>query len=331
MTKKLNVLSLSGGGFRGLFTVKVLAELEEATNTKITDHFDLIAGTSIGGIIALALADGHRPADLVKLFEEEGGKIFPNPLLSKSSCLKKLRFKLWQMKALNRTFYDGEGLKSVIENLFGLKTLKELTHAYVIVPAARASTGQPKFFKTPHHNDFYMDQNIPVVDAALATSAAPVYFPMHTISSDSTRYLDGGLVGNAPGLFAYIEAITRLEMAPEDVRVLAIGTLSGSPCVSENTNKRPWMPYWLNPTNPRLLEMMFSIQEHQTHNMLSILLRDRYAIIDTTVSDEAVNDIDIDNASRAAQTALISRAIQEVGNFTNTEFYQKYMLTEKEL
>ena len=323
MSKTINVLALSGGGYRGLFTAQVLDQLEQSTGKRITDQFDLITGTSIGGIIALALADGRRPSELVDIFKKNGSKIFHAP------DNKLLYYIRAFFKANFGTLYSNDGLKCILKELFGDKKLKELSHAFAMVPAARASTGKPKFFKTPHNEDFYTDLDIPVVDAALATSAAPVYFPMHFIDYDDTTYLDGGLVGNAPGLFGYIEAITRLNAAPENVRVLSVGTLSGKPCVSEKTSKSPRLRYWMNPTSPRLLELVFSIQEHQTDNMLNILLKERYEQIDTTVSLEASKDIGLDKKDKAAQTALISRANEEAANFVNTDFYKNF-LTDKE-
>ncbi|WP_460227916.1 CBASS cGAMP-activated phospholipase [Aurantivibrio infirmus] len=323
MSKIINVLALSGGGYRGLFTAQVLDQLEQSTGRKITDQFDLIAGTSIGGIIALGLADGRRPSEIVEIFRKNGGVIFNSPD-------NKFMYYLRSMfKASFSTLYKNDGLTVVLKELFGEKQLKDLKHAFAIIPAARASTGKPKFFKTPHNDDFYTDLNIPVVDVGLATSAAPVYFPMHYVEADNTRYLDGGLVGNAPGLFGYIEAITRLNAEPENVRVLSIGTLSGKPCVSEKTTPSPRLNYWLNPLNPRLLDLVFSIQEHQTHNMLKILLQERYAQIDTTVSLEASKDIGLDKKDKAAQTALLSRANEEAANFVNTKFYKKYLMNNE--
>lgn len=318
MADKFNVLALSGGGYRGLFTAKVLAELERATGKPIQEQFDLITGTSIGGILALALADGFSPMEVVELFKKYGNDIFPSPE-------KNIWYKLWSVKAFNRSLYDAKGLKLMLEETFGNKTMKELSHAHVLIPAARASTGKPKLFKTPHDPSFYIDGDIPIVDVALATSAAPVYFPMHYVKAEETRYIDGGLVGNAPGLFGYIEARKRFEVSHEDIRVLSVGTLSGKPCISEKTSKRPWLLYWLNPINPRLIELMFALQEHQTHNMLNILLEKNYSIIDTTVSQEASNDIALDDCCLAAQTALISRAIEETSNFTNSEFYKSFL------
>jgi hypothetical protein len=317
MGNEFKVLALSGGGYRGLFTAQVLAQLEKATGKRIVDQFDLITGTSIGGIIALALADGKRPAEIAQLFKDKGKEIFP-----RCSFVPKW---LWAIKGLNRSLYDARGLTDILNHWFANKQMQDLEHAFVMVPATRASTGSPKFFKTPHDGELFMDREIPVVDVALATSAAPVYFPMHKISADNTRYIDGGLVGNAPGLFGYIEAITRLKCDPEDVCVLSVGTLRGMPCISEKTSKRPWLWYWLNPLKPRLLDIMFSVQEQQTENMLTILMGDRYAKIDTPVSPEAVNDIGIDDASDNAQVALLSRANEEAGLFSRTSFFKDYL------
>jgi patatin-like phospholipase/acyl hydrolase len=319
MSKTINVLALSGGGYRGLFTAQVLDQLERSTGKKISDQFDLITGSSIGGIIALALADGRRPSELVDIFRKKGGQIFSSP---NNSILYNVRALL---RATFTTLYSNDGLEAFLKDLFGDKQLQDLKHAYAMVPAAKASTGKPKFFKTPHNGDFYTDLEIPVIDVALATSAAPVYFPMHHVKADDTRYIDGGLVGNAPGLFGYIEAITRLDAAPENVRVLAVGTMSGKPCVSEKTSKSPRLAYWMNPINPRLLELVFSIQEHQTDNMLRILLRERYEKIDATVSLDASKDIGLDKTDNAAQTALISRANEEAANFINTDFYKNFL------
>lgn len=317
MTTEIKVLALSGGGYRGLFTAQVLSQLEQATGQPIVEQFDLITGTSIGGIIALALADGKRPDEIVQLFRDQGISIFP-----RSKWLPKW---LWAVKGLNRSLYDGAGLKAVIESWFGSKKMQDLTKAFVMVPATRASTGSPKFFKTPHNGQLYMDREIPVIDVALATSAAPVYFPMHNVSYDNTRYIDGGLVGNAPGLFGYIEAITRLGGDPDKVKVLAVGTLSGTPCVSQKTSLRPWLWYWLNPIKPRLLDIIFSVQEQQIDNMLNILMGERYAKIDATVSPEALNDIGLDDASEEAQIALLSRANEQTGVFTKSTFFNEHL------
>ncbi len=79
-TERFQILSLDGGGIRGLFSAAVLAAIEEDLQTSIAKHFDLIAGTSTGGIIAIALGLGLSPAEIVSFYEEHGPRIFSNPL-----------------------------------------------------------------------------------------------------------------------------------------------------------------------------------------------------------------------------------------------------------
>ena len=95
----------------------------------------------------------------------------------------------------------------------------------VLVPTVNYSTGRGQFFKTPHHPSFELDHRLKIVDVALATAAAPVYFPL--ARNDRGVFADGGLVGNAPGLFGLHEVNTFL--APKQnslVRVLSIGTMT---------------------------------------------------------------------------------------------------------
>jgi uncharacterized protein len=334
MAKKIKVLSLSGGGYRGLFTAQVLDQLEKLTEKPIAKQFDLITGTSIGGVIALSLAAGISPAHLVKIFKEKGRLIFPGP-----KC-KFVRAAL-KMRGFFRPLYKNHGLDDLTSELFKNKKMEELTHAYAMVPCTSLLDGKPKFFKTPHNSDLYMDRKVFVKDAAMATSAAPVYFPAHFIEETSGIYADGGLVGNAPGLFGYVEAITRLGAeSPQDVIILSIGTLSGKPCVSASISKKPWwkfwgipfgphIGFWLNPIKPRLLDIIFSQNEQQTHNMLNLLLKENYHIIDDIVSAEGESDIALDDPSSTAQKQLLNRANQKVQEFTGTNFFKQFMINKE--
>jgi len=314
-----NVLALSGGGFRGLFTVRVLRRLEEAMGKSIIDHFDIITGTSIGGIIALGIAAGITLEDIENLFIEKGELIFPSPLNSGGA----IKTKLQSAKALRNPIHSAGGLKSVLEELFGDKTMGELNKAFVLIPAANLTTGKPKMFKTPHNKHLFRDAKLKVVDVALATSAAPVYFPIHKIDDLSTRFADGGLVGNAPGLFGWLEAEEYLGAPRESISVLAVGTLAGAPNISSGTEADQGAWFWMNPQNPRLLKFLMSQQEYLADFMLSRLLGDRYAIIDTTISEDSASDIDLDDASQVAQDTLIARAENELSMFLRTDFYKR--------
>lgn len=191
-----HVLALSGGGYRGLYTATVLAELEIALGRPIASHFDLICGTSAGGMLALGLAAEIPAQELKAMFEDEGNRIFGCRSLSR----RLLGF--W----LNAK-HDSKGLKEVLSERFQDITIGNLKHR-VLIPAVNYSTGRGQFFKTPHHPSFELDHHMRIVDVALATAAAPVYFPL--ARNKRGVFADGGLVGNAPGLFGLHEVNTFL-------------------------------------------------------------------------------------------------------------------------
>ena len=185
------ILSSSGGGYLGLYSVSLLAEIESETGTAIATHFNLLAGTSIGGIIALALAAEVPAARIQSSFEEHGQRIFgkSSPPTSGWSTFKDLVCRFWRAK------HDPGPLREIIEDIVGSDTrLGDLKHP-VIVPTVNVSTGRPQLFKTPHHEDFRLDLHLKIADVAMAASAAPTYFPLAEVSG--ALYTDGGLFVSA--------------------------------------------------------------------------------------------------------------------------------------
>lgn len=179
------VLALSGGGFRGLYTVRVLRQLEERIGKPLSEHFDLITGTSIGGIIALGIAAGIPLKTIEDTFIEKGKSIFPHPV--KHPLTRELPWPFrwiisffFTVRAIFKPIHKVDGLKSALIDLFGDLEMKDLDKAYVAVTSANLSTGSPKMFKTPHHQEIYLDKELKVVDVALATSAAPCRFNLST-------------------------------------------------------------------------------------------------------------------------------------------------------
>jgi Patatin len=323
------VLALSGGGFRGLYTVRILKKLEERIGKPLGKHFDLITGTSIGGIIALGIAAGIPLSKIEQEFIDKGMSIFPKPVLAPiSGILRPLQpvIHWWRKtKAVYSPIHSSSGLENILRELFGDLTMKDLHKAHVAITAANLSTGGPKMFKTPHHEEIYLDADIKVRDVALATSAAPVYFPIHEIEDTQTFFADGALMGNAPGLFGWLEAKTRLNIPESEISVLAVGTLAGTPSISSSTQPNKGALFWLSPGKLRLLTFLMSQQEQLTNHMLKLLLGlDRYHLIDGSLSDEAIGDIDLDDASTTAQKTLISHAEKHFAEFTNTEFCKTY-------
>jgi len=219
--QRFQILALSGGGFRGLYTAKILADIEDQIGAPIASKFDLIAGTSIGGILALAVALEIPAQKMVDLFEKHGEDIF------------KPRFNFF---GTLRSAYSPEPLKRLLqdESLFGQQPLGECKHP-VIVPAINYSRGEPQLFKTPHHLDFIRDHKFALVDVALATSAAPMYFPRHTFNNN--QYVDGGLYANAPGQLAVHEAQQFMGQSIESIYVLAVGTMSSKFTANPGRNR----------------------------------------------------------------------------------------------
>ena len=179
------ILSLSGGGYLGLYTASVLATLEEQSGRKIVDMFDLFAGTSIGGIIALGLAAGTSAAEIRDAFIENGDAIFgrqrPERNLGKLAKM---------MRGMVAPGYSAGPLKATIERVVGTETRMHQLRRPTIASAVNLTKGGPKIFKTGHHPRLVLDWRLKVVDVALATSAAPTYFPIHAIQDQ--LFADGG-------------------------------------------------------------------------------------------------------------------------------------------
>ena len=182
-----HILSVSGGGFFGLYSVSVLTAFEKEAGRPLARNFDLLAGTSVGGIIALGLAAEVPAAEIKSAFERNGTTIFsgrPAPTTWWGTARDLTRF-------VAKPKYQADALRSTIADLVGSETrIGDLKHP-VMVPAVNLTKGRPQVFKTPHHAAFRTDLHLKVMDVALATSAAPTYFPVAEVGD--ALYADGGL------------------------------------------------------------------------------------------------------------------------------------------
>lgn len=294
-----HILALSGGGFRGLYTARILADLEQHVGEPLARRFDLLAGTSIGGILALALAMEIPVSKMVRLFETHGEEIF------------RPRFALF---GILRAPYSQEKLRHLLEadDLFGERRLEAAKHR-VLVPAINYSSGRPVVFKTQHHTSFFHDKQHRLVDIALATSAAPGYFPRHVFNNN--QYVDGGLFANAPGLLAVHEALCFLAKSQESIRMVAIGTMSSRFTVDPSGNRDGGTIDWggWNPTvmPKRLFGLAISAQESLTHFQLQHrLIPDQYFHIDEELTDERARAVALDKADSAAREVLLGAAAE---------------------
>jgi hypothetical protein len=210
------ILSIDGGGIKGVFPASFLASIEESIGDKIANYFDLIVGTSTGGIIALALGLGFSAQDILTFYEELGPDIFAKSVIP--NVLRSLVF----------SKYNNQALKASLFTKFGDRKLGESLNRLVI-PSFNLETGKVHVYKTAHHIRFERDYKESVVNVALATASAPTYFPTH-ISSKSIPLVDGGMWANNPVGFAVVEAIGVLGWKSDYLNVLSIG------CTSEPLN-----------------------------------------------------------------------------------------------
>ncbi|WP_065409091.1 CBASS cGAMP-activated phospholipase [Pseudobacillus wudalianchiensis] len=206
------VLSIDGGGIKGVFPASFLASLEDSIGENIGEYFDLIVGTSTGGIIALGLASGMSAKEVVSFYEQEGPNIFKG-----NKLLRALRW-------LPLAKYSQEPLKEALKNCFGEKRIGECK-TRVVIPSMNLDTGEVHIYKTAHHERFRNDYKEKITEAALATSAAPTFFPSK-ISESGTSLVDGGMWANNPVGTAVVEAIGVLGWKPGEFQVLSIGCTS---------------------------------------------------------------------------------------------------------
>lgn len=313
--EKFKILALSGGGYRGLYAAQVLADLEQHTGEPIGRYFDLISGTSIGGIVGLAVAYEVPMKEVVEMFKSHGQDIF------------KKQFSLF---SILRSTYSNKGLQKQISKMFGEKKIGDLKHN-VIIPAINYSAGKPVVFKTPHHPSFKRDLHLRILDVAMATSAAPIFFPKY--SFDSANYVDGGLYANNPSLLAIHEAKHFFGVKKEDISLLHVGTLSSYASDVKKENQTGGMMDWakglfLHKAPKNIIELTLASQQQMMTHMTRHTLDIRYFDIDATVSKDADNYLGLDKADKKATNVLVSHAKQSSKEALGTNLVSELLIDQ---
>jgi uncharacterized protein len=292
---RFNVLALTGGGYRGLYTAHVLAELERFAGRPLGQCFDLIAGTSIGGILALALAFEIPMVKVVDEFHQRASTIFRRrgPLAG------------W-----THAKYAQVGLRQAIESIFSSDATLEMAQHAVIVPALNLTHGEPQVFKTKHNETYHRDYRYRVIDIALATSAAPVFFPIAEL--DNQLFADGGLFANAPDLAALHEAEKFLSTDPAAIRMLSIGTTTSKYAIAHDEGRDFGAIQWMQ--GMRLLDVMFSAQRQMSVQIVRHRLADRYIEIDNQPAAEVWATLGLDRGDQVAHTTLRGLASRDAAS-----------------
>lgn len=201
--KIFKILSIDGGGIKGLYSASVLQHLEERYGT-LSDYFDMICGTSTGGLIALGLSLKIPAKDLVKFYTEKGPLIFPER--------RKYFWLRWYDFARQSAFFgkfSDRALKAALIEVFGDKLIGE-SNNLLCIPSYLVTEGKPRVFKKDY-GELDCDDKTRYVDVALATSAAPTFFPLAELEIyDNCQFIDGGVWANNPTLVGYVEAMTKI-------------------------------------------------------------------------------------------------------------------------
>lgn len=262
MTSTFRILSIDGGGIRGIIPALVLAEFERRTGKRVCELFDLIAGTSTGGILALGLTkpkpNGVRgpqyaARDLAKFYENEGPRIFSSSLLHRILSLGNV---------LDNKYPNGP-IEGVLAEFFGDAMLSDaLTR--VLIPSYEIELRSAFFFKshkatgeTLREGENQKDYDFPMRDVARATSAAPTYFEPELIERERNAFalIDGGTFANNPAMCALAEAICpeRFGRKLGNVFMVSLGTGEQTLPLEYQTVKNWGLLGWAQP----LLSVVF--------------------------------------------------------------------------
>ena len=293
-SSEFRILALSGGGYLGLYAAVVLAELEERVGEPLGRRFDLIAGTSVGGLLSMALAFEVPMAELVKLFLERGEEVFSSRRLPTGAVTRLLDLS----RSVMGPKYTGEALRKELTRHFGQRTLGDALHA-VVVPAVDVTRSVTKVFKTPHAQASLGDAGLSAVDVTLATCAAPAFFPC--VKVGDKLYADGGLFAVAPDQVALHEAELFMGAKPSKVRMLSVGTATMGYQPTEKPEADVGAVGWL--TDGRLILTMISVQQQHVQAIMEDRLADRYMRLDAPWPAQAGLGIDI-ATKQAAQTLM---------------------------
>jgi uncharacterized protein len=314
-SRPLRILSIDGGGIRGLIPALILEELEKRLRARgktepLHAYFDLIAGTSTGGIIAAGLTAPHpqdsgrpaaTPAELVALYRDHGGAIFKTDVFTRIRRFFANVF-TGNFGAVLEEKYDHQPLEEKLKETLGARRLSEAMTSVLITAYDITTRDTVVMKKRPlcegeaPHDDYLFWQ------VARATSAAPTYFEPARVTnlttSRSLTLVDGGVFANNPSVCAFVEAL-KMGAAADDVLLVALGTGYQNRAYSYYET-RNWGPInWINPAHGApiisiLMHGQCSAAEHQMELLLSSIGQENYYRFDAELN--GVND-EMDDAS----------------------------------
>lgn len=276
------VLSIDGGGLRGIIPLVTIVEIEKHTGKRACDLFDLIVGTSIGGDIAIMLGLGIPSSDILRIFIEDGERFF-----------KKKKF------SFNGFFgakYDTKNLERFLYEKMGDSLMRDLK-CRVICTAYCLETRTPAFFKS--YDD--IDKFAKIIDVALATSSAPLYFEPHEMHFG---YIDGGVVCNNPAVYAMGEAT---QLFGNDFKLLSLGTGFKTPMISNEKASGFGIVGWASV----LFDILFDGVSAMEDSVCRKMLGDRFLRIQKSLDSKINDDLACATEKNRVELHLFSQSVFE--------------------
>lgn len=297
--KQIRVLSIDGGGVRGIIPARILQEIEERTGRRIHEIFDLVIGNSTGGILALGLVTPDTQGqprftakDLVAFYQDNCAKIFSHPFGRKLTT----GWGLWGPR------YSRTNLDQILQEVLGdIRVSQVLTPAMVISYSLDRSMPHlwtsRKAKKNPHENHY-------IRDLAGATSAAPTYFPPKVITApdgSTLHEIDGGVWANNPE-FTAVEELKAMGVSTQDVLMVAIGT--GHVKLNQKAIKLrdAGVIGWL--TSANLIDIMMSAESEWSKSAAEAIYPHNYRL-QVAIAPEISA---MDNSSKENMDALLKAA-----------------------
>lgn len=305
------ILSIDGGGIRGVIPATFLAEIEKRTGRQTHELFDVIAGTSTGGILALGLTVPEGPraryaaGDLAAMYRNQGGEIFPHQLFGK-------------LRQFFGPKYAERGRRALLDERFADTRLSEaLTE--VLVTSYDIAGRRPFFFRRQDARKS-PGLNFKMSEVALATSAAPTYFPavrLHDGETGSDLVLvDGGVFANNPSMCGFVDRVSR-HSPEEDTLIVSLGT--GEPQARKISYFRA--RHWgLIGWGLQIIDVIFAGVTETTEYELEHILpngHERYQV-DLPKSREAMDDVRNVAALEALTREMIAKRTMRLDELCRT-------------
>jgi patatin-like phospholipase/acyl hydrolase len=319
------ILSVDGGGIRGILPAAILTELEDryTGGRSAGDYFDLIAGTSTGGIIALGLAKGLRAKRILDIYTELGPRVFPRPQ-DRGTKIQRV----WRdLRSYWYYAYEPAPLKEELARVLGTAIVGDSLRR-LCIPSFDGFT-ETFVFKTPHHPDYKLDWRESMVTVAMATAAAPAYFPVYrdrapiapdtqvsALGRSPRHFGDGGVWANNPLMIALVDALVCYKLDRRQVHILSLGTGDTEMRITEQQTKLGGLWHWR-----KIIESAMHLQSQNAIGQAGLLIgRNQLIRLNAPSMPEAPIMLDDYGRARSELPPIAAGLVTEFGNMIRDRF-----------